>query len=200
VLTVLVVNPKGPFLTLQDLLAFAHANPERITYASPGAGTFPQLITEMLRATAGIRLAHVPYKGMVLAIADLLAGRVDMAIDAVGNSLSHIRDGKLKALAIASEARIAQLPNVPTISETYPGFLSTSGWIAVVAPPLTPPAVAAELSQAIVETLALPQVAKRLCDLSVTPVGISPIETAIFVKQERERWGKIVESIGVKLD
>jgi tripartite-type tricarboxylate transporter receptor subunit TctC len=197
---VLVVNPKGPFLTLQDLLAFAHANPERITYASPGAGTFPHLVTEMLRATAGVRLSHVPYKGMVRPITDLIAGRVDMAIDAVGNSLSLIGDGKLKALAIASEARIPQLPNVPTISEMYPGFLSTSGWIAVVAPPKTPLAVAANLSQAMVETLALPQVAQRLHDLSVTPVGMSPIETDRFLKQERERWGKIVESIGVKLD
>ena len=198
--TVLVVNPNAGFATLPELVAFARENPDTIKYGSPGTGTFPQLATEILRTAAGIRLVHVPYRGLPLAISDLIAGRIDMAIDALGHSLPHIQDGKLKALGVASEARNPLLPDVPTISETYPGVLTSGGWLAVVAPPGTPPDIAAKLSQAFAETLTLPEVAKRLRDLSVNPVATSPAETARFIRQEAERWGRIILSTGVRID
>lgn len=196
---VLLASPQIPVSTLQELVAFAKANPGKLTYASPGAGTSPHLTGEILQAAAGIRTTHVPYKGLTPALADLMAGRVDIMFDDLGNSLSYIRGGQVKALGVVSKTRIPELPNLPTIAETYPDFLATS-WFAVVAPPKTPPEIADKLSQAIAETLRLPDVAKRLHDLSLTPVGSSRIEAAAFIKQDAERWRKVIRSSGIRIE
>jgi tripartite-type tricarboxylate transporter receptor subunit TctC len=196
---VLLASQKIPVSTLQELVAFAKANPGKLTYASPGSGTTPHLTGEILRAAAGIRTTHVPYKGLTPALTDLMAGRVDIMFDDLGNSLSYIRGKQVKALGVVSETRIPELPDVPTIAETYPNFLAAS-WFAVVAPPKTPPEIADKLSQAITETLRLPEVAKRLHDLSLTPVGSSRIETAAFIKQDAERWRKVILSAGIRIE
>jgi tripartite-type tricarboxylate transporter receptor subunit TctC len=141
----------------------------------------------------------VPYKGLTPALTDLMAGRVDVMFDDLGNSLSYIRGGQVKALGVVSKTRIPELPDVPTIAETYPDFLATS-WFAVVAPPKTPPEIADKLSRAIADTLRLPDVAKRLHDLSLTPIGGSPIETATFIKQDAERWRKVILSAGIRIE
>ena len=151
----------------------------------------------MLRIAAGIRIIYVPYPGLGPAMIDLLAGRTDVMIDNLGNTLPHIQSGKLKALGVASEARIPELPDVPAIAEVFPGFYSSS-WFAVVAPPKTPSGIAERLSQGIAETLRLPDVAKRFRDLSVTPVGTSPAETAAFLKRDAERWRDVIVSGGIK--
>jgi tripartite-type tricarboxylate transporter receptor subunit TctC len=196
---VLLASSKIPVSTLQELVAFAKANPGKLTYASPGAGTSPHLTGELLQAAAGIRTTHVPYKGLTPALTDLMAGRVDVMFDDLGNSLSYIRGGQVKALGVVSKTRIPELPDVPTIAETYPDFLATS-WFAVVAPPKTPPEIADKLSRAIADTLRLPDVAKRLHDLSLTPIGGSPIETATFIKQDAERWRKVILSAGIRIE
>jgi tripartite-type tricarboxylate transporter receptor subunit TctC len=190
---VLIVNPKVPAANLRELIAYAKANPGKLTYASPGAGTSPHLTGEMLNALAGIQTTHVPYKGLGPAVTDMLAGHIDMMFDNLGNSLPHIRSGKLRVLGVAGDTRIAELPDVPAIAETYPGFLSTS-WLALVAPPRTPPAIAAKLSLTIAEVLREPDLAKRLRDLSFAPVGSTPPETAAFIKQEAAHWRKAIGS------
>lgn len=196
---VLVVRSSLPISTVQELVAFARANPDKLTFASSGSGSTSHLGAEMLKARAGIRLSHVPYKGLTPALTDVVAGHVDMILHDFGSTFPHIRDGKLKALGVSSEARIPELPDLPTISEMYPGFLSTS-WYAVVAPPKTSPEIAAKLSWAIAETLHLPEVARRLHDLSMTPVGSSPAETAVFLKQETERLHEVIVAAGIKLE
>jgi tripartite-type tricarboxylate transporter receptor subunit TctC len=196
---VLLAGPKVPVSTLQELVALAKANPGKLTYASPGSGTSPHLTGEILQAAAGIRTTHVPYKGLTPALTDLMAGRVDIMFDDLGNSLSYIRGQQVKALGVVSQTRIPELPDVPTIAETYPDFMATS-WFAVVAPPKTPSEIADKLSQAIAETLRLPAVAKRLHDLSLTPVGSSRIETAAFIKQDAERWRKVILSAGIRIN
>jgi len=196
---VLVVHPKIQVSGVRELIAFAKANPDKLNYASSGNGGIPHLTLEKLKSLAGIRIVHVPYKGLALATTDLLAGHVDMIFDNLGNSLPYIKNGKLRALAVSSERRIPELPGVPAMSELFPGFVSTS-WFAVVAPPKTPPEIADKLSQAIAETLRLPDVAKRLHDLSHTPVGGSPAETAAFLKREIERWHQVIVSAGIKPD
>jgi len=196
---VLVVHPKIQMSSVQELITFAKAHPDRLNYASSGNGGVPHLALEKLKTLAGIRIMHVPYKGLAPATTDLLAGHVDMMFDNLGNSLPYIRDGKLRALAVSSARRIPELPGVPAISELFPGFVATS-WFAVVAPPKTPPEIADKLSQAIAETLRLPDVAKRFRDLSHTPVGGSPAETAAFLKRETERWHQVIVSAGIKAD
>jgi tripartite-type tricarboxylate transporter receptor subunit TctC len=196
---VLIVSPKLSVSTLGELVTFAKANPGKLTYASPGIGTSPHLTGEMLKAAAGIQTTHVPYRGLGPAVTDLLAGHVDMMFDNLGNSLPHVKAGKLRALGVAGENRIPELPDVPAINETYPGFVSTS-WFAVVAPPKTPPEIAAKLSKAIGEILKLPELAEKLRDMSAIPVGSSPSETASFIKQDAERWRNVFHSAGIKAE
>jgi tripartite-type tricarboxylate transporter receptor subunit TctC len=194
---VLIVNPKVPATNVRELIALANASPGKLTYGSPGAGTSPHLTGEMLKAAAKIETTHVPYKGLAPALNDLIAGHIDLMFDNLGNSLPQIRAGKVRALGIGGEVRIPELPDVPAIAETFPGFVSTS-WFAVVAPPKTPPVIAAQVSQAIAEVLKLPEVAQRLQALSFAPVGSSPAEAAAFVKRDAERWRGVIVAAGIK--
>ena len=197
--TVLVANPQAPYSSLQEMLSFAKANPAKASYGSPGTGSSLHLIAEMLQTSAGVRLLHVPYKGMAPAMGDLLAGHIAMTVDVLGNVLPHIRSGKLKALAVASGTRIPELPDVPAIGESIPGF-EFKTWFAVAAPPKTPPEIAAKVSQAIADVLRLPDVVQRFRELSVTPLGTSPAETAAFLKEERERWRRVAAATKVRVD
>ena len=196
---VLVANPTTPYSSFGEMLAFAKANPLKVSYGSPGTGSSLHLIAEMLQVSTGVRLLHVPYRGMAPAMTDLLAGHIAMTVDVLGNVLAHVKAGRLKALAVAGESRIPELPDVPTIAETVSGFRFTS-WFAVVAPPNTQPEIIAKISQAIVETLHLPDVAQKFREFAVTPVGTSPVETASFLKEEGERWRQVVAATGVKVE
>jgi tripartite-type tricarboxylate transporter receptor subunit TctC len=196
---VLLAKPDVPFASLPEMIAYAKANPGKLNFGSPGIGSPPQLAMEWLKSLAGIRLTHVPYKGAGLAQADLVAGHIDLMFDNVGNPVPLIKDGKLRALGIAAERRFAALPDVPPISETLPGFQVTT-WFAMVAPPKTPPEIAAKLSAAIAEILRMPDVAKRLEESHATPVGSNPAETAARFKEETERWHRIIRTAGIKAE
>lgn len=184
---VLVANPKVPAANLADLIAYAKADPGRLRYASPGAGTTPHMTGEMLNALAGIRTTHVPYRGMAPAVTDLIAGHVDIMFDNLGNSLQYIRQGQLKVLAVASATRLPDWPDVPAVAETYPGFESTS-WFVVVAPPKTPQVIAGKLSVTLAEILQQPDVAKRVRDLTLTVVGNTPDQAREFIERETRHW------------
>lgn len=198
--SVLLVHPRIAANTLQELIAFARANPDKLNYASQGSGTTSHLTAEMLKSAAGVRITHVPYKGTAPALTDLLGGQVDMMFDNLGVSAQHVRSGKLKALAMGSAKRAASLPAVPTVIEAgLPGFVSVA-WFGIVAPPKTAPEIAAKLSAAVAEVLKHPDVQKRLQDLSAEPVGSTPAEMAAFMKEEVERWRRVIQSVGVKVD
>jgi len=188
---VLVANPKIPVSNLGELIAYAKAQPDPLRYASPGAGTTPHMTGEMLNALAGIQTTHVPYRGLAPAVTDLLAGHVDIMFDNLGNSLQYIRQGQLKALAAAGTARIPELSNIAPISETYPGFSSASLLFAV-APPNTPPATAAKLSQAIADVVRQPDVKKRLEDISLIAVGSTPEQARERIEREAVLWRKAI--------
>jgi tripartite-type tricarboxylate transporter receptor subunit TctC len=194
---VVVVNPSVPVSNLQELIAFAKANQNKLSYGSPGLGNTPQLAMEKLMHAAGIRLLHVPYQGLGPAMNDLLAGHIDVMIDNLGNVMQHVTSGRLKLLAATTESRIPALPDVPTVSETLPG-VSFADWFAVVAPPKTSPEIAGKLAQAIVEIVRSPDIAKRWDDLYLTPVGSSPAETAALIKQESELWRETIAATGIK--
>src|SRR5438105_4886714 len=197
---VLLVHPKVGANSVAELIAIAKQNPGKLNYASQGSGTTSHLTAELLKSMAGgLQITHIPYKGTAPALTDLLAGQVDMMCDNLGVSLPHVRSGKLKALAVASKQRFAGLPNVPALAETLPGFESVA-WFGIVAPPKTSAAIAEKVVTGVQEALKLPDVQKRFADLSAEPMGLGPGETAVFMRQEVERWGAVIRTAGVKLE
>jgi tripartite-type tricarboxylate transporter receptor subunit TctC len=192
---VLVAHPKVRVSSLKELVASAQGG--KISFASAGTGSSPHLTGEMLKLAAKIDFVHVPYKGLAPAMTDLLGGHVDMMFDNLTNALPQVRDGKVKALAVAGTTRIPELPDVPAIAEMYPGFYSTS-WFAIVAPPRTPPEIAGRISQSIAATLKMADVIERYRALASTPVGSSPAETAQFLKNESARWRQVIAAAGIK--
>ncbi|HEX4328825.1 MAG TPA: tripartite tricarboxylate transporter substrate binding protein [Burkholderiales bacterium] len=197
---VLLVHPKVPVNTMAEFIAYAKAHPDALNYASQGSGTTSHLTAEMFKSMAGIKMTHVPYKGTSPALTDLLAGQVEVMFDNLGVSAQHVRSGKLKALAVGSEKRVASLPNVPTVAEAgLPGFVAVT-WFGVVAPPKTPPEIAAKLSAAFAEALKTPEVQHRLADLSADAVGDTPAQMAAFVKEDTARWRQVIKAGNVKVE
>jgi tripartite-type tricarboxylate transporter receptor subunit TctC len=194
---VLLANPAVPFSDVQGLVAHAKANPDKLNFGSAGIGSPPHLAMEWLKTLAGIRMTHVPYKGSGLALTDLVAGHVDLMFDNIGNPVPLVRDGKVRALGVASEKRITALPDVAPIAETFSSFKVTT-WFAIVAPAKTPPEIAAKLSTAIGEILQMPDVVTRLQASYATAIGGSPAATAALIKAETERWRMIVQAAGIK--
>jgi tripartite-type tricarboxylate transporter receptor subunit TctC len=197
--TALVANPKVPASNLQDLLAYAKANPGKLTFGSPGAGSTPHLAMERLMKAAGIHLVHVPYQGMAPAMNDLLGGQIDLMLDLYGNASPSIKAGKIKLLGVTMPARLPQEPDVPAIAEAVPSFDHVE-WFAIVAPPKTPAPIATKLSAAITETLALPDVAGRLADFAAVPVGSNPDDAAAFIRLESARWRDLINASGLKVN
>jgi tripartite-type tricarboxylate transporter receptor subunit TctC len=191
----LAVNPKVTAESVQQLIDFAKANPGRLNYASAGSGTTPHLAAELFNTMAGVRIVHIPYKGTSPAIMDLMAGQVEVMFVDVGLALPHIRSGRLRLLAVASEKRSIAFPDVPAMSEFLPGFLSVI-WMGMAAPAGTPPSIATQIAGTVSEILKQPDVAKRLQELNFDPIGSTPEEMAQFMAQERERWGKVIRSSG----
>jgi len=197
---VLLVHPKVGVGTVAEFIALVKNNPGKLNYASQGNGSTSHLTAELFKSMAGgLQITHVPYKGTAPALADLLAGHVEMMCDNLGVSLPHVRSGRLKALAVASSKRVAALPDIPTLAETLPGFQAVA-WFGIVGPPKTPAAIAEKVAASVREVLSFPDVQKRLAELSAEPMGLSPAETAAFMKLETERWGAVIRSAGVRLD
>jgi tripartite-type tricarboxylate transporter receptor subunit TctC len=197
---VLVAHPDLPASNVQEMIGYAKANPGKLNGGSTGNGGTPHLTLEMLMSAAGVKMTHVPYsRGLPPALVDLFAGRIDVMFVNLADALPHVRSGKLKAIAVASETRIPELPDTAAIAETLPGFRSTT-WYAVVAPPKTPAEIVAKLSTEVAEILRMPEVAKRLQDLAATPVGTSPEQSGAFIKAESDRWRNVILSAGVKLE
>ena len=197
---VLLVHPKVGANSVAELIALARSSPGKLNYASQGSGATSHLTAELFKSMAGgLQITHVPYKGSAPALADLLAGQVDMMFDNLGVSLPHVKAGKLRALGVASTRRFRSLPEVPTLAETLPGFESVA-WFGIVGPPRTPGFIAEKVAAGVAETLRNPEVLRRMSDLSADPLGMTPAETAAFMKAETERWSAVIRSAGVKLE
>ena len=197
---VLLVNPKVTVGSVGEFISLVKTNPGKLNYASQGNGTTSHLTAELFKSMAGgLSIAHVPYKGTAPALTDLLGGQVDLMFDNLGVSLPHVRSGKLKALAVASRARVASLPETPTLAETLPGFEAVA-WFGIVGPPKTPAAIADKVAAGVAEALKNPDLLRRLAEMAAEPMGLSPAETAAFMKQETERWSAVIRSAGVRLE
>ncbi len=194
----LVVSASVPARSVKELVALAKAQPGQLTYGSGGIGSATHLGGELFRARAGIDIRHIPYKGTGAIVPDLLAGRVTMAIAATATYLPLVRDGRLRALAVASDKRSPATPDIPTIAEAgYRGF-DTSSWQAVLVPARTPAATIARLHRDIAKAIALPDVQARFAELAMDPVASSPAELAKAIRSDLAKWAKVIRDSGAK--
>jgi tripartite-type tricarboxylate transporter receptor subunit TctC len=192
----LAVNPNVPAHNLQELIAYAKANPGKLNFGSSGAGSAPHLAAELFCAMAGIKMVHVPYKGSSGSMTATLGGQIDLTFFAFSSALRHVKAGKLRAIGVGGTKRNALLPEVPSISEVLPGYSATS-WTALVATPGTPAAVAQKLSQAVSEIVKMPDVQKRLIDAGDESFDMTPAQMTAFLHEESERWGKLIKTVGI---
>jgi tripartite-type tricarboxylate transporter receptor subunit TctC len=195
----LVVNAKLPFASVADVIVYAKANPGKLTCATQGNGTTSHLTSELFQLMAGVKFQQVPYRGSAPALTDLVAGTVDLMFDNLGVSLALVRGGQLKLLGVATSNRTAALPDVPTIAETLPGFESAA-WFAIVAPPKTPAAIVDKINADVNEAMRERDIRERLAQLSAEPIGGTPQATAAYMREEIERWAKVIKAANVKLD
>ncbi|MFZ2065195.1 MAG: tripartite tricarboxylate transporter substrate binding protein [Xanthobacteraceae bacterium] len=196
----LVVNPaKIKADTVKDFIAYAKANPGKVTTATQGNGTTSHLTSELFQLMANVKLQNVPYRGSAPALNDLVSGSVDTMFDNLGVSMQFVKAGKLKLIAVAAPERIKSLPNVPTIAETLPGFASVT-WFALAAPPKTPSAIVDKINAGVNEALHDPKVQARFATLSAEPAGGTPQATAAYFHDEVERWKKVIVSAHVTLE
>ena len=196
---VLMVHPDLPVKSVEELIAHAKANPDKLTYASQGSGSTAHLTAELFKLKAGVNLTHVPYKGDAPALTDLLAGRVDLMFGNIGAFAQHVRSGRLRVLAVTSQDRLAVLPGVPAMREIVPGVVAVA-WFGVVAPPRTPRPIAQKLSAAIAEILRQPEMVKRYAEFNAEPVGNTPDEMAAYMKEDRERWRAVIQAAKIGVD
>ena len=196
----LVIHPAVPAGSVAEFVAYAKANPTKISYASAGAGTLPHLFSELFKQRTGIEMLHVPYRGSAPAITDLLAGQVHMYIDNTRNVLPFVQAGKLRALAVTSETRAAELPDLPTMPESgYGEFLATY-WNGVLAPAGTPAAIVDKLNAAINASLQTAEVQASVARLGMTPKIGSPQQFAGQIAAEFARWTAVAKAADIRVD
>jgi tripartite-type tricarboxylate transporter receptor subunit TctC len=196
----LVVRSDLPANTVGELIAYAKANPGQLTYGSQGAGSTAHLSASQLEVLGNIKMVHVPYRGAVPALNDVIAGHIDMFFDTLTTSVPIYRAGKAKILAVGSAERSPVVAEVPTLAQSgLPGFRSVT-WFAIVAPPATPGALAAKVNRDVVDSLNKPAVAESLARLTLEPMIGSPADAARFFAQETELWGKVIADAHIKIE
>ena len=197
---VVAVAANTPYQSLQDVIAAARAKPGDLTFASPGNGTSPHLAGALMNSLAGIKMMHVPYKGSGPAVTDVVAGHVPLIIDTALVTGSHIKAGKLRALAVAAPRRAASLPDVPTAAEAgVPGF-EIGSWQAVFAPAGTPKEIVGRLNAEIASILGQPDIQARLAELGIEPAGGPPEELAELQRNDIARWAKVVKEADIRAE
>jgi tripartite-type tricarboxylate transporter receptor subunit TctC len=195
---VLVVNPDLPVKTVADLVAYAKANPGKLNYSTGGIGTLPHLTAEYFKRLSGTQIVHVPYKGGGPALMGVVAGETQMTFDTIATSLQLVRDGRLRALAMVGSKRVADLPDVPTMPESGYDTVTTGAWMALLAPPGTPPAIIAKLNAATNAALATDAMKNALAKLGAQPRGGTPKDLADHLQSELVKWKPVVEGLNLK--
>ena len=196
---VMVVNPSFPAKTVPEFVAYAKADPGRINFGSAGIGSPNHVTGELFKIMTGVNLLHVPYRGIALALSDLLGGQVQVAFASMPSSIEFVRAGRLRALAVTTATRSEVLPDVPTVGEFVPGY-EASAWYGIGAPKATPAEIVDKLNKEINAALADPKMKARLADLGGTPFLGSPADFGKLIADDTEKWGKVVEFSGAKVD
>jgi tripartite-type tricarboxylate transporter receptor subunit TctC len=195
---VLDVSTKLPVKNVAEFIAYLKANPGKVSYASQGNGSTSHLTAAMFMQLTGTTMTHIPYKGTSPALVDLVGGNVDVFFDNISSSAQFHTGNKLHMLAVADDKRSPLLPQVPTLMESKVPMEAVT-FFSVVAPPGTPPAIAAAMQKAIAGVLALPDVKQRFAEQGAVPRGWSPEETGAFIRNESDKWNKVIQSANVKL-
>ncbi len=192
-------NPSVPAKNIPELIAYAEANPGKITLASYGTGTISQVAGELFKTRAGITMVHVPYRGGAPMVADLIGGQVQVALDVVAGSLPHIRSGAVRALAVTTATRLDALPDIPTVAETLPGY-EAAAFTSVGVPTGTPEPIIARLNHEINAGLNDPGIKARLAELTVTPLVLTPAEFGAYMTAETAKWAKVIKLANIKAE
>ena len=192
-------RPDLPVKNLKELIDYARAQPGKLSYASPGAGSSMHLSAELLKLTTKIDMLHTPYKGSGGAYQDVFGGRVDLLFDPLFSSLPHIKSGRMKAIAVIGPQRSAIAPDLAAANETVPGF-TVDSIFGLVAPAATPSDIVAKISTEIARILATPEMKTRMADVGLTPVGMNPQQFNELIRTEIARWSTVVKQAGVRLD
>ena len=194
---VLVVNPAVPATTVPELIAYAKANPGKISFASSGTGTTPHLSGELLKRMASIELVHVPYRGDAPALTDLLGGHVQMYFAGVAPSIEYIRTGKLRVLAVTTATPSEALPGIPTVADFVPGF-DVSSWFGICAPKNTPVDIVDKLNKEINAGLADPKLKRRFAEVAGISLAGSPADFGKLIVDDTEKWGNVIRAANIK--
>jgi tripartite-type tricarboxylate transporter receptor subunit TctC len=193
----MTVQRNLPAKSVPEFIAYAKANPGKLNFCSGGAGTSVHLSGELFKSMTGINMVHVPYKGSAPCVVDIMAGQNHVIFDNMPGVIGYIRNGDLRALAVTTAQRSPQLPNVPTVAETVPGF-EASAWFGIAAPRGTPEAIANRVNREVNESLKEPKVMQRLADLGGSSIAGTPQEFWTLQTLETEKWAKVVKASGAK--
>jgi tripartite-type tricarboxylate transporter receptor subunit TctC len=197
---VMTVSAKSPFNTVKELITAGKANPDKLSYGSNGNGTAQHMIGTQFEMESGIKILHVPYKGSAPLTTDLLGGQVDMSFDTITPVLPFIKEGKLKALAVTTAKRSSTLPNVPTLQEAGVANIAIGTWFGLLAPTATPKSVIARLNTEIVKIIQSPEFKKQMADIGAEPIGNKPEEMAKQIKDETEKFARLVKDGKITLE
>jgi tripartite-type tricarboxylate transporter receptor subunit TctC len=196
---VMVVPLSFPAKTIAEFIAYAKANPGKITMAAAGNGTSDHMSGELFKTMAGIDMLHVPYRGTAPALTDLLAGQVQLMFASMPAGIQYVRAGNLRALAVTTAARSDALPDIPAVGEFVPGY-ETSTWYGIGAPKKTLPGIVEQLNKGTNAAIADPKLKARFAELGAEPLSMTSGEFAKFIVEETEKWGKVVKSAGIKAE
>lgn len=197
---VLVVNPSVPANTVQEFIALAKKNPEKLYFASSGSGSSIHLSGELFNMVAGVKLTHVPYKGSAPAVVDLMSGQVQAMFDNLSSSLPYIKAGKLRALAVTSATRSPAAPDIPTMAEAGLPDCEVLSWFALVAPAKTPQPIIDKLNAAVVKLLADPSTKQQFDNIGADPASSTPAALAALISSETAKWAKVVKTSGAEVN
>ena len=197
---IMTANNNLPAKDAKELIAYAKANPNKISFGSSGIGAAAHLTTELFKQTAGVDMVHIPYKGTAGALTDLMGGNIQILVDTPSALMPHVRGGKIKAIAMFSNTRLGGSTEVPTMAEAGGPALEAATWVLFLAPAGTPRDIVSRLSAEVAKAVAAPDIKSRFEALSIEPVGNTPEQAAKFLADEIAKWSKVINTAGVKAE
>jgi tripartite-type tricarboxylate transporter receptor subunit TctC len=193
----MLANPSLPAKTVPEFIAYAKANPGKVSMASGGTGAASHMSGELFKMMTGVTMVHVPYRGAAQALTDLIGGQVEIMFESVPASIEHVRTGKLRALAVTTASRSDALPDIPTLGDFVQGY-ETSTWFGFGAPRGTPPEIIDKLNKEINAGLVDPKLKARFIELGSAPLVSTPSDFGILIAEETEKWSKVIKLVGIK--